>query len=496
MSHDASPTWSGFNYQGKVALYHTLKYIDEKLAADSSFDFSEYSLIVENHEDFDIKGPGGFLSFHQVKAINDTKFSTYENAILAMILQISSDEFKDVIGYLHTWKNIELDAGASFREKAKNIISDIVREYENSDKKEETYLGKASKKKLAGRPKRSAIIRKCFADDKGDLSEEAVVEALKGIVSDGDSVLSRVLQYDYSKDECYCCINDVGGKVQYYISRIIDKKQLARSEEVIDRIYNSLLALIDRHVIDRHNSIGKNVPIPILFDEIIESVTTDKVNSISNEYVAHRFKLQFVSAFESFVNDADLFSDEEYQDFNNGEPLNIDVVSNVLLKVSAVELWEYYRSFSPHLKLNEKDNIDNLINVHIEGVRSSLFRIFNELNNKKINNDSIKGKVLYRANDTLYLPTTIVSGTPSKLAKDILDNPLMIEMLFEVPLLISANSAPKIYDFEEAYNKCRDVDIDDYYLDFPVIKKEKITERIQDLSLVSLDEVKEDINND
>lgn len=52
MAHDASPSWSGFNYQGKVALYYALRLINEK-AAD--FDFTDYSLVLENTEDFEVR---------------------------------------------------------------------------------------------------------------------------------------------------------------------------------------------------------------------------------------------------------------------------------------------------------------------------------------------------------------------------------------------------------------------------------------------------------
>jgi hypothetical protein len=79
------------NYQGKVALYHTLTFIRQKLLVNVNFDFSDYELILENHEDFDIKGPNGFISFHQVKAINKTAFSSYKDAFFPYFcsLQIS-----------------------------------------------------------------------------------------------------------------------------------------------------------------------------------------------------------------------------------------------------------------------------------------------------------------------------------------------------------------------------------------------------------------------
>ncbi|WFN57301.1 hypothetical protein [Dickeya lacustris] len=44
MAFDASPSWSGFNYQGKVAIYHTLTLINQQ-PVDT--DFSNWSLMLE-----------------------------------------------------------------------------------------------------------------------------------------------------------------------------------------------------------------------------------------------------------------------------------------------------------------------------------------------------------------------------------------------------------------------------------------------------------------
>ncbi|EAQ63318.1 hypothetical protein MED121_03030, partial [Marinomonas sp. MED121] len=126
MSHDASATWSGFNYQGKVALYHTLTLITKQLQENGNFDFLGFELILENHEDFDIKGPDGFQSFHQVKAINQTAFSTYENALFAMLLQLDSPNHSSVIGYLHTWKPLNWNGDDSFDEKLRGILSKVI----------------------------------------------------------------------------------------------------------------------------------------------------------------------------------------------------------------------------------------------------------------------------------------------------------------------------------------------------------------------------------
>lgn len=77
--HSAADTWSGFIYQGKVALYHVLKLIIEKdhvdgidLQLDSLEDFA----IIRYDENDNIVP----ISLHQVKAMKSNLYSSYQEA--------------------------------------------------------------------------------------------------------------------------------------------------------------------------------------------------------------------------------------------------------------------------------------------------------------------------------------------------------------------------------------------------------------------------------
>ena len=69
--HTAITTWDGFIYQGKVALYHTLKILNEDLKRD-------YQLQLDSLEDFAILEGDENISFHQVKAKKSEYFSSYD----------------------------------------------------------------------------------------------------------------------------------------------------------------------------------------------------------------------------------------------------------------------------------------------------------------------------------------------------------------------------------------------------------------------------------
>lgn len=97
MAFDASPSWSGFNYQGKVALYYALRLIN---AEPVDADLSVYSLMLESTEDFEIRCNGDPISFHQVKAYNSSTYSNYSDALLGITLELYKQP--GVAGRIHT----------------------------------------------------------------------------------------------------------------------------------------------------------------------------------------------------------------------------------------------------------------------------------------------------------------------------------------------------------------------------------------------------------
>lgn len=71
--HSAISTWSGFVYQGKVALYHSLKLINE---GDTRFE-----LQLDSTDDFAIYKDNKLISAHQVKAKIGDYRSNYKEAL-------------------------------------------------------------------------------------------------------------------------------------------------------------------------------------------------------------------------------------------------------------------------------------------------------------------------------------------------------------------------------------------------------------------------------
>jgi len=88
----AISSWSGFVYQGKVALYHSLKLILNGVA--------DFELQLDSTDDFAIYQHGKLLSAHQVKAKIGTYRSSYEGALTKSAL-ITGDRQAGTARYFH-----------------------------------------------------------------------------------------------------------------------------------------------------------------------------------------------------------------------------------------------------------------------------------------------------------------------------------------------------------------------------------------------------------
>ena len=99
---DASSSWSGYQYQGKITIYIALKLINNFIKED----IEKYFIEVEHSEDLAIKKNNNYISFHQVKARkNDKYMSSYLEAIEKLYEEKLRHPNADV--FLHTIVNIE-----------------------------------------------------------------------------------------------------------------------------------------------------------------------------------------------------------------------------------------------------------------------------------------------------------------------------------------------------------------------------------------------------
>lgn len=125
--HDATPSWNGYNYQGKVGLYVCLINIlkEGRVGVDlPAFDtfLDEHHIEYEWIEDFAIKRGEDYLSLHQVKHKGENKFKDHVEAIATILHRkngVLSDT--DIFKYF-TFKSKKKGDTAAEKEKIKTEI--------------------------------------------------------------------------------------------------------------------------------------------------------------------------------------------------------------------------------------------------------------------------------------------------------------------------------------------------------------------------------------
>lgn len=181
--YDASSSWSGFNYQGKVAIYYVLKKINE---APLDTNFLNYKLLLEATEDFEIIHNGISISYHQVKAYNSQSFSKYSNALISLLLELYKST--EVKGYIHTWLNINFKSKhTSLIDSIKTDLKKILEDHTNKKKGEVSILEYASSENTKI-PKLASIIKQAYPSK--TLIE--LQDILKAILSNDKNCLTRL----------------------------------------------------------------------------------------------------------------------------------------------------------------------------------------------------------------------------------------------------------------------------------------------------------------
>uniref|UniRef100_UPI000C3381C9 ABC-three component system protein n=1 Tax=Psychromonas sp. Urea-02u-13 TaxID=2058326 RepID=UPI000C3381C9 len=370
MAHDASATWSGFNYQGKVGLFYALRLMNDDLSANAASTFDLHELIFENHEDFDIKKDNVLESIHQVKAYNSGGLARYKNAVLTTVLELHTKQLLHTQGFLHTWKKIVFSGDNTIENFILNEVLALKEEWDNCETQEDSKIAKAvNASLLSGKiPKISAILRLCYAGFNG-----AQIAADLGVfISNAQAQpISNFSIYKYRSGDDFCDLENVNLLVLHEISNYLNHKGLPNSEDIRTRIFSSLLGNVDEHIINRHEHLNQNTgPIPIIFPEIIEKLESDVIADASPALFAFEFKKMFTDCVYNFINDPDLCGDVEYEKyFSDSETSEFEYCLKYLLTLPASQLLDYYIQQSPQSKIAYKEcMVANAFDIEKDGI--------------------------------------------------------------------------------------------------------------------------------
>jgi len=250
--HSAIPSWSGYVYQGKVAVYHVLRTIEERFRVDSSTEFDNCELEIEWQEDFAIKIDGTYDSLHQVKAYEASASPTVYNKALKDLYDKLSRGIGNT-GWLNIWNPINF----TVRTKSNNF-----KELKSSNQ---------------------TIVEKSYLQ----------------------SVLDQVEIYTYCNGNQYCDLDEIDKLIAKKIEEIYNHNNYNISS-LTDKQYEfvrfKLYQIIDDHIVEVHKDPTKKKK-TIPFTTLLAKFSVN-YEEYSKEYEYIKVKNNFFEKIYEYCNNS------------------------------------------------------------------------------------------------------------------------------------------------------------------------------------------------
>lgn len=396
--HDATPSWSGYNHQGKVALYIAIQKINElRLNREEC---KLYELELDLIEDFSILLSGNYIEAHQVKTYKQKTLSKYRNSIWELLAKAKDIHTTNKV-YLHTVQPID-DV-----ENIKLNITSPPEETINDDSKE-----KVNNSIIKKSP------RQCY---------ELVVNS-----ENYSEIWDKFKVYKYGSKDC-CDIDEISEKIEEEI-----EKFNCEFKQHTNRAYLVLLRLIDKNVSERHLQIRKNykgIVKRINFQEIFD-LLNENHSKTTKEYCISKLKDRFNRYIQEYI--IDLKETDSIIE-------KINFLSKIIMSLEEEKFLEFCRIIAPHQVIDQEDYDE--LNEKINELCSEreLFGFLTIINNieKELHEEKyIFHKKIEDGSNLNYLPTTITykegSSIIDRLIVKIINNStLNDEILHEVDVLIN-----------------------------------------------------------
>lgn len=469
--YDASSSWSGYQYQGKITIYIALQLINQCVRNPDSMDIRKYFIEVEHREDLAIKKENEYISFHQVKA---RKSDIYMNNYLEAIDKLYSEKKKSPEAdiFLHTIVNIKDWSEEKYKQLYKTKIDKC--------EKEISFINN-QKAKLSND-------RDIQEKDKRikEIQEEIKYNKTK---YDESSNINNINLFIYGEDENKFCTLD---EIKLYIEREINEYLLytKQNEKLgnIDVAYNKLICYMDDYIKNRHAGKAKEY-FPL--EEIKDLLDTHYLDRDRAFHLSKIKDLYCSISINNYCNDICIKKEE--CNFNYYE-CKIHKVIEHLLNIDLNELEKIIMKCNPHVIINNWE-YDGRNFVDEDGMYFLYDTIINYIEKElNIGEDVIK----YDKLGLSYLPTTInaISDRYKKsmierYKKVINENKFLLNELFEDNVFITENLESE--NILESINDVEEVD------DIRAREQEEYSDKCyltNKIIFKDIKKVKEEIDND
>lgn len=318
---EAIASWYGYDYQGVLAIYYTIKQInklideqigikEEKSIEDIVRIVEGYSVELEYMEDFAIKYDGKYKSFHQVKSGEGKIKEEDVRDLYLKLLEYDDKGQQDIVGYFHVNKKDKI-------KDSKNNLGESIKTYFIALKNEIFKL--KDKKKIDYRSKEKGSAIQILADYMDDTNlDKHKKEECANCVDELTNQLDKINNKYFNKDEKYKEILKKlieYGKTFNSISEIeqeiykelrlfhkkINNQEYKTNDSYLEKEKCKIGVLINTHIDKRKTG---NCSKEISFKEFLE-ILNDNLNEWGNsdEYREYKFKQKLHDYYYQYKSD-------------------------------------------------------------------------------------------------------------------------------------------------------------------------------------------------
>ncbi len=469
--HDATPTWSGFIYQGLVAVYLAVNQTCELLSQPNNLGKeiigSNYQLEIENCEDVAIvrvdENGKKYISIHQVKNRKEKKINNYRKALVQLMLEkgfLKKQNLGMPEAYLHTssaikeseceigkllgdWRNIILRYYAQFEllletEYEESNKADFLKKIKEDVLNEPIGFSRAEYKKLLDN------IKKCVEKN---CKIEEIKRHLKAFKEYLDSELEvkeidekvKIYKYDTSRsfgneDDLF---NRIIEQIKEYrrITKCLDNLTDMQYEYIADK----LLGYMRKYILQRHELRKRNLEChkSLPFKEIIqimdEGISKDEAEA--NIKALRRIYDNALSEYCLVTCKKVCAGEDDYEcKLLNSKYSKIDLTDEEFKRMCFI--------YNPNCGIDIVDRacIGDLMQK--DGLQDSVFEVLNKVTEKYFIEDDNRARTVLRDGINNAFLTAISGSSEERVVRNIVKginvNTELVSPVFDADELITA----------------------------------------------------------
>lgn len=393
-NRNATSSWSGYSHQGSLGIFVALQKIN-KLKEDGE-DITNWKLIYENAEDFDIQNNSIVDSRHQVKAYKNAE---YPNDIKD-VLSIQKYEIVNSTKKL-TVKGFQI---CGFDDNCNPLSIEV-----NDNSRYVHVITEI----------------KGFELNKTDFEREYP----RATYIDN---LNNIKLFEYPDSKKFCPINENESKIKEFckneIKNILERANHPKTEDnsYTAGMYDGLQFLLDEEIRKKHVQGSGNYP-ELTFNEIYDFVISNNDFEKSDFF---RLRSSFYNVYLKYKIELDEEGIEVYEYEKNIDKLihEIYIMNN-----------DKFIKFLENIHIDKNDfNVNR--NINEDGLKEVFFYCL--FNYKYFD----KGKISFKNSEDLIFVLTTINSMRVSLSKDIINNHNITKSLFTNNYIINQHKSESLFD--------------------------------------------------